>query len=225
MPIFYQEDINPNTRLGIWKIEEDEHFFLQKVPFPAQVTHPNKRLQHLAGRYLLQYLFPLFPYNDILIADTRKPYLPQEQFHFSISHSGNYAAAIVSKHERVGIDIELYSPKTELIKNKFLTEGELHLVKANKVDVSKASTVINQLPPVNYQLSSQNQLFTLCWCCKEAVYKYWGAGGIDFKKHICIQHINTVKQQMDVLFTKEITQLIIHYSLFDELCLAWTVSS
>jgi phosphopantetheinyl transferase len=221
LPIFYQQDINPHTRLGIWKIEEDEHFFLQKVPFPAQVTHPNKRLQHLAGRYLLQYLFPLFPYNEILIADTRKPYLPQEQFHFSISHSSNYAAAIVSQQARAGIDIELYSPKTELVKHKFLTEVELTLLQHH----SSLSTVNGQPTTVNCQLSSPNQLFTLCWCCKEAVYKYWGAGGIDFKKHICIQQVNTVKQQMDVLFTKEITQLIIHYSLFDELCLAWTTSS
>ena len=219
MPIFYQQDINPHTRLGIWKIEEDETFFLQKVPFPAQVTHPNKRLQHLAGRYLLQYLFPFFPYNEILIADTRKPYLPQEQFHFSISHSGNYAAAIVSEKQRAGIDIELYSPKTELVKNKFLTGAELMLLQ----QFSSLSSVNCQPSTVNRQLSAPS--YTLCWCCKEAVYKYWGAGGIDFKKHICIQQINTIQQQMDVLFTKEITQLIIHYALFDELCLAWTISS
>jgi hypothetical protein len=32
MPIFYQEDIDDSTRLGIWKIEEDEDFFLKQVP-------------------------------------------------------------------------------------------------------------------------------------------------------------------------------------------------
>jgi phosphopantetheine--protein transferase-like protein len=212
LPIFYKADINPYTKLGIWKIEEDENFFLQQVPYPAQVTHPNKRLQHLAGRYLLQYLFPNFPYDEILIADTRKPYLPQEQFHFSISHSGNYAAAIVSQLERVGIDIELYSTKTELIKNKFLTAFELTL-----------ST--NHLSSVNNQLSSTYlEFFTLCWCCKEAVYKHWGNGGIDFKKHICIENINTAKQQISVLFLKQTAHLEVHYSLFDKLCLTWTIS-
>ena len=213
MPIFYQQDINPHTKLGIWKIEENETFFLQKVPFPEGVKHPAKRLQHLAGRYLLQYLFPLFPYNEILIADTRKPYLPQEQFHFSISHSGNYAAAIVSEKERVGIDIELYSPKTELVKNKFLTEAELILLKQS-----------SSLSSVNQQLSTHLRLYTLCWCCKEAIYKHWGAGGIDFKKHICIQHIDTAMQQIDVLFTKQLSYFTVHYSLFDELCLAWAIS-
>jgi hypothetical protein len=40
------------------------------------VTHPLKRLQHLAGRFLLQFLCPGFPYELIRIADTAKPYLP-----------------------------------------------------------------------------------------------------------------------------------------------------
>jgi len=210
LPLFYQKDINPDTKLGIWKIAEDEDFFLQKVPFPQSVKHPNKRLQHLAGRYLLQYLFPDFPYHEILIANTRKPYLPQEQFHFSISHSGHYAAALVSEQHRVGIDIELYSPKTELVKHKFLTQTELSLLQS-----------LTALPPVNDQLSSPNDSFTLAWCCKEAVYKYWGLGGIDFKKHICIQHIHTAAQQIEVLFLKEKMALTAQYVLFDELCLAW----
>ena len=82
--------------MGIWKIEEPESFFKGNVPQHRDVTHPHKRLQHLAGRFLLQYLFPDFPYGLIQIADTNKPYLPNEQYHFSISHCGDYAAAIVS---------------------------------------------------------------------------------------------------------------------------------
>ncbi len=213
MPIFYQKDINPHTRLGIWKIEEQELFFLDKVPYPAGVTHSYKRLQHLAGRYLLQYLFPEFPYNEILIADTRKPYLPQEQFHFSISHSGNYAAALVSSRQRTGIDIELYSPKTELVKHKFLTSEELQLLD-------------HQLSSINHPPSTTDyQHFTLCWCCKEAVYKHWGAGGIDFKKHISIQRIDAATQQVDILFSKQYAQLLVQYILLEQLCLAWTISA
>ena len=96
MAIFYQHQINENTRLGIWKIEETESFFLQKVPIKKDVSHPHKRLQHLAGRYLLTCLFPDFPLEEVLIADTRKPFLPNEAYHFSISHCGDFAAAIAS---------------------------------------------------------------------------------------------------------------------------------
>ena len=71
MPIFFQHQINETTRLGIWKIEETEEFFKENVPLHRDVTHPHKRLQHLAGRFLLQFLFPDFPYELIQIADTR----------------------------------------------------------------------------------------------------------------------------------------------------------
>ena len=73
MPLFFQQDIDDTTRLAIWKIEEEEAFF--HVPLQREITHPHKRLQHLAGRYLLKYLFPDFPTELIRIADTRKPFL------------------------------------------------------------------------------------------------------------------------------------------------------
>ena len=125
MPVFFQQQIDDSTSLAVWKIEEDEAFFLQHVPLQRDITHPHKRLQHLAGRYLLQYLFPDFPISLIKIADTRKPYLENEAYHFSISHCSHYAAAIVSKTQRVGVDIEVPTPKVEKIKHKFLLEEEV----------------------------------------------------------------------------------------------------
>ncbi len=124
MPIFFQQDIDKDTKLAVWKIEEEESFFLQHVPLQREITHPHKRLQHLAGRYLLQYLFPDFPISLIKIADTRKPFLENEGYHFSISHCGSYAAALVSKTKRVGVDIEVPTHKVEKIKHKFLQDAE-----------------------------------------------------------------------------------------------------
>ncbi|MEO6454267.1 MAG: 4-phosphopantetheinyl transferase, partial [Ginsengibacter sp.] len=91
MPLFYQHTINDATKISIWHIVETEDFFLNKVPLPGIVTHWHKRLQHLAGRYLLQELCPGFPYHLIEIAGTRKPFLANEKYHFSISHCGDYA--------------------------------------------------------------------------------------------------------------------------------------
>src|SRR3954462_10941207 len=110
MPVFFQQQINDTTRLGIWKIEETESFFKENVPLHRDITHPHKRLQHLAGRFLLQFLAPDFPYDLIRIAETRKPFLSNDAYHFSISHCGDYAAAIVSRDSRVGIDVELVRP-------------------------------------------------------------------------------------------------------------------
>src|ERR1700694_3970417 len=128
MPLFYQYTINQGTKLGIWRIEEPESFFLEKVPLKKDVSHPFKRLQHLAGRYLLPFLFPDFPLEEILIADTRKPFLESEKYHFSISHCGSFAAAIVSDSRRVGVDIELISPRIGTVSHKFLHSDEQHFL-------------------------------------------------------------------------------------------------
>ena len=74
MPLVYQQNINLTTKLGVWHIAEEKDFFLQQVPLQRQITHPNKQLQHLAGRYLLKELYPDFPYKLIRIAEQENPF-------------------------------------------------------------------------------------------------------------------------------------------------------
>ena len=131
MPLFLTKNINETTRLAIWKIEEPEQFFDLGIPLQSEIRHPHKRLQHLAGRYLLPLLFPDFPSHEIEIADTRKPFLATEQYHFSISHCDDFAAAIVSSQYRVGIDVETITQKVQLIKHKFLHQDEQEIGRAH----------------------------------------------------------------------------------------------
>jgi phosphopantetheinyl transferase len=207
MPIFFQQQVSEATRLGIWKIEETEEFFKGNVPQHRDVTHPHKRLQHLAGRFLLQFLFPDFPYELIRIADTRRPFLPNEQYHFSISHCGDYAAAIVSKDSRVGIDIEIPAGKVENIRHKFLNQEEQQLFYGH-------SPLITPHPP----------LTTLLWSAKESVFKWYGNGGVDFRENILLKKQHGGNETIDCFFTKNQQQLVVHYRFFDHLVLAWVVS-
>lgn len=206
MPIFFQQQINQTTRLGIWKIEETDEFFKSNVPQHRDVTHPHKRLQHLAGRFLLQYLFPAFPYELIKIADTRKPFLPDEQYHFSISHCGDYAAAIVSKDKRVGVDIEIPSEKISRIMYKFLT--------------AKEHEIFNLIQPDKDRIP----FATLLWSAKESVFKWHGNGGVDFRKEIQLKKQHEEKENIDCVFSKNNSELVIHYRQFDHLVLAWVIS-
>ena len=206
MPIFFQQQINDSTRLGIWKIEETEEFFKSNVPQHRDVTHPHKRLQHLAGRFLLQYLFPAFPYELIKIADTRKPFLTDEQYHFSISHCGDFAAAIVSKDKRVGIDIEIPTEKISRIMYKFLSAKEhelFHLIQPDK----------DRIP-----------FSTLLWSAKESVFKWYGNGGIDFRREIQLKKQHEENETINCFFSKNSSELNIHYRQFEHLVLAWVVS-
>ena len=211
MPIFFQHQINENTRLGVWKIEETEEFFKGNVPLHREVTHPHKRLQHLAGRFLLQFLFPDFPYQLIEIADTRKPFLPDEQYHFSISHCGDFAAAIVSNNKRVGIDIEIPVEKIGRIMYKYLSAKEHELF--NLIPGGENNTA-----EINYDQP------TLLWSAKEAVFKWYGNGGVDFRRQIQLLKQHEGTETIDCFFSKDESELTIHYRQFEGLVLAWVIS-
>jgi phosphopantetheinyl transferase len=221
MPIFFQQTISEDTKLGIWKIEEEEDFFLQKVPLHRDITHPHKRLQHLAGRFLLQHLFPGFPLSLIQIADTRKPFLEDEAFHFSISHCGEYAAAIVSTVNRVGVDIELFSEKISRIEHKFVSEEEQALVHRSWEPINGADVLHNS--PVDHIKN-----LGLLWSNKEAVFKWYGLGEVDFRKHICIRSVVPVKDnsfETIVQFKKnEDLFLGLHSRFFGNVCLSYVVT-
>jgi phosphopantetheinyl transferase len=220
MPIFFQQQINETTRLGIWKIEETEEFFKSNVPQHRNVTHPHKRLQHLAGRFLLQYLFPAFPYELIQIADTRKPYLPDEQYHFSISHCGDYAAAIVSRDRRVGIDIEIVSQRIHHIAHKFLSPSEMNYLNHDDKLFLKQWGIKEKVT---------TEYLTFIWNAKEAIFKWYGNGGIDFSEQIQLDGDLIFQEDdwliMPFVFTKEKTQnLIVHAKLLEHITLAWVIS-
>ena len=209
MAIFFQQDIDYCTKLGVWKIEEEEDFFLDAVMPQRNVSHPHKKLQHLAGRYLLKFLFPDFPVSLIQIADTRKPFLEDEAYHFSISHCGDFAAAIVSKECRVGLDIEEPTEKVLRILHKFLHPDEkLVLDHWNKTE----------------RQHSKTEHCTLLWSAKESMFKWWGRGEVDFSEMLRIDgemskeqgmfHGHFMKDPVDVFFP-------VHYKIFPQLILTW----
>ncbi len=209
MPLFFQQNIDGNTKLAIWKIEEPESFFLRHVPLQREITHPHKRLQHLAGRYLLKHLFPAFPLNLILIATTNKPFLEDEAFHFSISHCGDYAAVIVSTEKRVGVDIEIPTPKVLKIAHKFLHVEEQQLLRT-------------------LDGSDDTIYTTLLWSAKEAMFKWWGFGNVDFSEVLRVQISSTAKEgrlPAQFLHPNFTTSFPVHYKIFPHLVLAWIVTN
>ena len=204
MPLVYQQNINAFTKLGVWHIAEEEDFFLKHIPLQNNITHPHKRLQHLAGRKLLTELFDYFPLSLIRIADTKKPFLADEAFHFSISHCDDYAAAIVSTQNRVGVDIEIPQEKIERIRHKFLSSEEMELVQT-----LKASSIQN---------------LTLAWSIKETIFKWYGDGNVDFKKHIHINKCSLDDNQFiaNCSFLKNNpVPLKVHGIFFNGNCLTW----
>ena len=204
--------------MGIWHIREPESFFLEKVPLKKNVSHPSKRLQHLAGRYLLPFLFPDFPLEEILIADTRKPFLKSEKYHFSISHCGQYAAAIVSNRSRVGVDIELITPRIEAVAQKFLTEDEAQFFNEDYAMF---------LDQWGLRGRVHQEFLTLIWSAKEAIFKWYGMGELDFRRNMQLEGnigLDGENVKLPFVFEKEKrVHLSVEGRIFDEqgLTLAW----
>jgi len=213
MPLVYQKNINPTTKLGVWHIAEPEEFFLAQVPLQREITHPNKRLQHLAGRYLLKELYPDFPYDLIRIADTRKPFLANEAYHFSISHCGKYATVMVSTDYRVGVDVEMITHKVDKIKHKFLSQEE--------------QLMLRNVPDAPYNIFGE-KLLTAAWSIKESLFKWQGSSEVDFIKHLPIVKIqiddNSGVAHCKILKEGEI-DLKVQLLFFDGNCFSWVLSN
>jgi phosphopantetheinyl transferase len=167
---------------------------------------------------LLPFLFPEFPLSEILIADTRKPFLESERYHFSISHCGPFAAAIVSGTKRVGVDIELITPRIRSLSHKFIDDGEMEFMNRAAAD---------HMPSTH---GSADKWLTLMWSAKESIFKWYGLGEMDFRRHMQLQgeiHRNGDGLTFPFVFDKgDPIRLSVEAKVFEplSLTLAWVLS-
>ena len=115
----------------------------------------------------------------------------------------------------MGVDIEKISDQIIRIRHKFVTEQESQVIQ------SFLSSTYYQRPRANEQL-------TLLWSCKEAVFKWYGRGNVDFRKNMMVQQITGVEEdrfETSIYFQKEEAVLLQLPSLFfDNLCLSYIVT-
>ena len=163
MPIIYDLNLSPKTRVVIWEINESLQDLGSKVvlsEYSIKLLNQKKseiqKKQFLAIRNIFKLLS--IEDNEVKYDKVGKPIFSQNKI-LSISHSGNYAAVIISDHP-VGIDIEKINGKAMKIKHKFL---QIEL---------------------NYPQKLNNQMSLVYWNIKESIYKAVGITGIDFKKNI-----------------------------------------
>ena len=172
MPLIFKENLLENDLWGIWEIKEEEDWFFNQWQLSPEENHHfnklkgRKRLEYVSARHLVHLLTGLDHRNPIHTDLTGKPiFLWDQTLHLSISHSHQYAAAILSKTSKVGIDIQLIVPQMQKVAKRVFSSTELSFA------------------------SSENELEMLhiLWGIKEAVYKAFGLGGIDFKNQISVQ--------------------------------------
>lgn len=202
MPIYNQGQHGDHTRTAIWKIEEPEDFFREHTGLVSDRKSEVRRLEHLATRYLLQLTHPGFPVDRIALSPLGKPFLPDGSLHFSISHSFPYVAVAIDTQKEIGIDIQVFQPKILRLQSKFLSPAEQALC------------------------GDQPELITLAWAAKEAAFKRYGKGAVDFIRHMPItsMNIHAGQAELSMLFSREepLTDLKLYGALEPDF--AWSVT-
>ncbi|GAA4316109.1 hypothetical protein GCM10023143_27850 [Compostibacter hankyongensis] len=115
------------------------------------------------------------------------------------------AAAIVSTGHRAGIDLEHIDDRAWRVRHRFLNAAELE---ACPGDHGRA-------------------YLTLCWCAKEAVYKWHGDGGISFREHIRLRPFMPGPAGQISGYLEQGASSCpfrLHYLLEDTFALAWTMT-
>lgn len=170
MPLYKEWDSDPYSLAAIWKIEEPESFFRDATGLDEQIRSDKRRIERLAGRFLLKFLEKEFPLHHILPDEHDKPRLPGNQYYFSISHSFPYVAAVLSPTHECGIDIQCWHPRMLTLQQKFLSASEQAI------------------------FSGDERLITIAWTAKEAIYKWNGKRGVDFIEHLPISSFKNIKK-------------------------------
>jgi 4'-phosphopantetheinyl transferase len=186
MPVVFIKNIDDDTTLAVWKIEESEEELVSGLQlkqhehdFIASLNKGKRLLHWLSTRVLLRTMLNTKEYIDCQMDEHGKPYLPTLGYHISLSHSYDYASVIIGKTKKVGVDIELIKHKIKTIKHKFLSDSEL----AQK------------------QIGNNVNGLYVCWCAKEAIYKWNGRKGLEFKQHI---HIKPFKLKDEGILTASV---------------------
>ena len=169
MALEYIRQINDNIHLAVWKIEEDLEFYLKNVQLSLidekillETTHPEKKLEFMAGRMLCKNVLHQLDISDLPIFRNEygKPQIPNSEYDISLSHTENYIALSIGNKLDVGIDIE--KPKAKMVKiaPRLYTPQEMEYCQDNLVYYSKM------------------------WSAKEVLYKLFMKKELDFREHL-----------------------------------------
>jgi phosphopantetheine--protein transferase-like protein len=130
------QSVIPGLLVSVWRVEEDESFFLNRLTLHKgemaklnSFKHPERRILWLASRYCLKDMLGIeseHVHVESLNTDSGKPFLSDNSFHISFSHSHKYAAAVASHTGAVAIDLEdPAKPRNLEVAKRFMNAQEL----------------------------------------------------------------------------------------------------
>ncbi len=169
MPLLFHRYLQPEGELGLWRIEETEDFFLDRLDLSSveeayiEKMKGHRKLEWLAGRWLLHQMSGRSFRGACLKDEFGKPHLEGSLFDISISHSREMASVMAAPRS-VGVDIQKLVGKIERLAHKYMRPEEL----------------------ASLQAATRLEHLHVYWGAKECLYKAYGRRQLDFREHLKI---------------------------------------
>jgi len=194
MPFILNKKLS-STHVVVWEIDNDIKAMRDRLNLSQNEQNhvdsmkPFRRKEWLSKKFVLNTL--LEREVEIIKDKYGKPFIAGHDQFISISHSKDMLAVILSE-QKVGIDIQREESKIQKIAQKFLFESQIS-------DIEKSV----YLDTLHYY-----------WGAKESMYKAYGKKGIDFRKHLLVENIDSQKSTGNARLLKK--ELHIDYQIFYE---------
>jgi phosphopantetheinyl transferase len=173
MAIILNEHFEQGCQLGIWKITEDFNTLRSRIKLTREeletldrFTHLPRKMEWISVRVLLNAMTD--KELSIYYNKNRKPFIKEDSYLISISHSRDLTAILLSNKKRVGIDLEYMSHRIGNISDRFINKNE---------------QITDDAEQRKYHLY-------IHWCAKEALYKICDKQDINFKETLTIEPFN-----------------------------------
>ena len=211
MPIIISRELEGNSKLGVWKIEEEEETLLSKLQLSKKeldyinsINSGSRYMHWLSSRVLIREMLGTNKFIELAVDKHGKPHLQNFDYHISISHSSDLAGVLLSKDHEVGMDIEEIHPKISRVAHKFMRR--------------------EALDSLNYEYEVE-QMF-IYWCAKESLYKLYGKKQLLFKDNIPIDAFEYKEQGTIIgrIVKKDFEKTYkVKYEKVDNYMMAWVI--
>ncbi len=208
MPRIIDLNTNPEGNLGVWKIEENPEDLKSRLQWSEEdikrfQSHADgERSKHwLYSRVLLREMLNTSSFIELGADEFGKPFLANFLQKVSISHSGDMVAVMLSKQD-CGMDIQIMKPNIERVAHKFINEAEWQSINTD----------------------TRFEQMYLVWCCKEALYKYYGKKNLAFKENLSLKTFSwTPEGELIGVIEKDdyYKELPVYWKTIDNYLLAW----
>ncbi len=206
-----KEYIDDNVILGIRRIDTNRDLLINMLPESqrkgamsqvSKIKAISRVVEWLNTRVLL---FELLGEEKIISKHPDgRPFLIDKSYKISISHTKDYVVILLSASHNVGIDIEMISDRVTRLYDKFISDNEY---------INSDNEVVHQL---------------LHWSAKETLFKIMKESEVDFKEHLRILPFDPLEK--GVFKAKEFKTIkqkeyCIHYEVFEDAVLTWTIDN